>query len=384
MDIVLYFNPVNFDLFEKEEKFGRYSLGHFIRKNTQKAAFSKKGEIKIVLFGIPDESGTLNKGTAKAPGIVRKHLYRFGCQDGLRGIVDLGDLKAGKSAADIHFALRDVVEFLSDSGIIAVVLGGGQDLSIGIARAFRDVNDFTMSVVDRRVDIKNSRQVTGSLNFISRILDENPMLFHLQMIALQSHLVPGAVLEKLRQLTFDYIQLGQLRDDFSLAEPILRNTTFLSFDISSIRQADVKGFYEPSPNGLYGEEACRISHYAGLSNKIKVFGLFEINPEYDYRETTSDLAAQMIWYFLEALIHRSNADPSTDLSVFIKYFVDIEGHSLVFYKHTGTNRWWIEILNEDNENRIIPCRENDYINATKEEIPDIWWKFARKTNKSLK
>jgi formiminoglutamase len=384
MDITLYFNPVDFDFFERQERFSRHSLGHFIRKNTQKATFSKKGDIKVVIFGISDESGTLNKGTARAPEMVRKHLYRLSYPEGMRGIVDLGDLKTGKTHADVYFALRDVVEFFKDSGIVAVVLGGGQDLSIGIARAFRDIRDFTLSVVDRRIDMKTSRQVTGSMNFISKLMDENPMLFHLQVIAVQGHLVPGTILEKLRQHTFDCIQLGQLRDDFSIAEPVLRNTSFLSFDISSVRQADAKGYYEPSPNGLYGEEACRISHYAGLSTKISIFGLFEINPDYDFRETTSDLAAQMIWYFLEALIHRSYADPATDLSPFVKYFVDLEGNSLVFYKHPPTNRWWIEIQNEENDNWIVPCRESDYLAAAKEEIPDIWWKFARKTNRLLK
>jgi formiminoglutamase len=384
MDIALYFNSVDFDLFEQEEKFSKYSLGYFIRKDTQKASLTKKGEVKVVLFGIPNESGTFNKGTAKAPVEIRKHLYRLSNLEGFRGIVDLGDLKPGKTHADIHFALRDMIEFLSDLGIIAVILGGGQDLSIGIARAFRDLKDFTMTVVDRKVDIKTGRQATGSLNFISRILEENPRLFHLQMIGIQSHQVPDSILEKLRQQTFGYIQLGQLRDDFGQSEPVLRNTSFLSFDISSLRQADAMGHYETSPNGLHGEEACRISHYAGLSNKMKVFGLFEVNPDYDYRETTTNLAAQMIWYFLEALVHRLDTDPETDSSAFIKYFVDLEGHSMVFYKHPATNRWWIEIRNDENESWIIPCRESDYMIAIKEEIPDIWWKFARKTNKSLK
>jgi len=384
MDISLYFNPVDFDLFMQGERFSKYSLGYFIRKDTLKASWTKKGGIKVAILGVPYESGTSNTGTAKAPDEIRKQLYGMSNLEGLRGVIDLGNLKPGKTSRDIHFALRDVVEYLNDSGIIAVVLGGGQDISIGIARAFRDVRDFTLSVVDSRVDVKTGRQVTGSSNFISRILNETPQIYHLEIIGIQSHLVSPDILEQLKELTFDYVQLGRLRDDFTMVEPLLRNTTFLSFDISSVRQADAKRHFQPSANGFHGEEACRIAHYAGLSNKMKVFGLFEVNPDDDPEKMTADLTAQMVWYFLEARSHRLDADPTTDKSAFVKYYVEMEGHPMVFYLHGPTGRWWIEIETGENESVIVPCRESDYASAMKREFPDVWWKFARKTDRLSK
>ncbi len=295
-------------------------------------------------------------------------------------------MNPGKKEQDIYYALRDVVEYLNDSGIVAVVMGGGQDLSIGIARAFRNEEEFTMSIVDSRVDIKTGRQVTDASNFISRILDENPNLFHLQMIGIQSHQVSPSILQYLRNLTYDYIQLGNLRDDFTVVEPMLRNTSFLSFDISAIKNSDASGHIRPSPNGLYGEEACQIFRYAGLSNKLMVLGLFEVNPVFDTSGLTSGLAAQMIWYFIEVLAHRKNESPSSDKSAFTKYFVEMESdlQPLTFYYQPSTKRWWIEIAREQGESWIIPCRETDYLAAAKQEIPDIWWKYARKTDKLSK
>jgi arginase family enzyme len=284
----------------------------------------------------------------------------------------------------MFFALRDVVEYLNDSGVITVILGGGQDISIGVAGSFRDDKRFVLSVVDSRADVKTGREATGSSNFISRILSDNPQLFHLQLIGIQNHLVPALILEKLHSQTFDYIRLGQIRDDFSALEPLMRNTTFLSFDMSSVRNADGGGSYHLNPNGLHGEEACRIAHYAGLSHKIRAFGLFEMNPEYDNREMTANLSAQMVWYFLEALDHRLTEDPATDPTAFIKYFVDMEGDPLVFYNHRASGRWWIEITSGEKENYLIPCLENDYLTASRKEIPDIWWKFARKTDRISK
>ena len=204
------------------------------------------------------------------------------------------------------------------------------------------------------------------------------------MIGIQSHLVSPAILEILRQQTFDYIHLGPLRDEFTDVEPLLRNTVFLSFDISSVRQSDARTGFQLSSSGLNGEEACRISHYAGLSNKIKVFGLFEVNPDKDCGAITLDLSSQIIWYFLEAFAHRNMADPVTDQDAFNRYFAELGGHSVVFYKHLPTGRWWIEISNPEMGRWLIPCREKDYLLAMKEEIPDVWWKFARKTDRFSK
>jgi formiminoglutamase len=386
MNPELYFHAVNFDFFQKKEKFSRTSLGNIILRETGKYRFPKTEKMKIAIIGVPFESHTLNKGTAKAPAEIRKHLYRLSDIPGLNGICDLGDLKHGKTENDTYFALRDVIENLSDSGIVTVVLGGGQDLGIGIARAFKSHEGFTLSVVDPRIDIKRGREITGSHNFLSRILQENPYLFDLQMIGIQSHWVSSAGFDFLGRHSFDYFPLGQLHEKLQEVEPVIRNTTFLSFDISSVKQSDACGHICPSPNGLYGEEACQLARYAGLSPRLKVFGLFEANPHYDKSEITTELAAQMIWYFIEAFTHRRGEDPARDSSFFTKYYVEKElhGEPLVFYHHPFTNRWWIEVPFRDSRNWKIACNENDYSQAIKQEIPEIWWKYSRKSERQLK
>lgn len=386
MDLNLYFNPVNPDLFSKGSGIGRHTLGYTIGKETGKTADFSGRDVKVALVGVPDETGTSNKGCSGAPAAIREQLYRLASLENLRQIIDLGDLKPGRSPRDLFFALRDVTEYLTDEGITMVLIGGGQDLSAGISRAFKANRDFVLSVVDARVDVKTGRQVSDASNFLSRIIRENPDLYHIQMIALQSHLIPPAVAEYLRRLTFETLHLGILRDDFSALEPMLRHTSFLSFDISAVRQADAPGHIHPSPNGLFGEEACQVARYAGLSPRLSVFGLFEVNPLADASGTTAGLAAQMIWYFLEAFTHRRSEDPLTDKAPLTKYFVEMElhGEPVVFYHHPPTNRWWIEIFGEEGDSRIVPCRESDYKTAVQQEIPDVWWKYARKSDRLSK
>jgi formiminoglutamase len=386
MNPELYFKEVDFDFFQKNEKFNKTSLGGIIQKETGKYRFPGNEKVRIALLGVPFEMHTHNKGTSRAPAEIRKHLYQLSDIPGLTGICDLGDLKPGKTENDTYFALRDVIENLSDAGIVSIVLGGGQDLGIGIARAFKSHEGFTLSVVDPRIDVKKGRETTGSHNFLSRILLENPKLFDLQMIGIQSHWVSSHAFDFLGRHSFDYISLGHIHENLAALEPVLRNTNFLSFDISSIKQSDACGYIHPSPNGLYGEEACQLARYAGLSPRLKVFGLFETNPDYDKSGMTTELAAQIIWYFIEGLTHRRMEDPATDGSLFTKYYVENELNDapLVFYHHPSTNRWWIEIPDTDSKSWEIACGENDYSQAVKQEIPEIWWKYSRKSERHLK
>jgi formiminoglutamase len=383
MNIELYFEPVDFDKFQKGKKFPKYTLGFQIERDTKKFSTTGRQKISCVLIGVPDDRRTPNKGSAKAPAEIRKHLYGLSNFDTTCRIADLGNLKTGKTDNDIYFALRDVVDYLREEGIVTIVLGGGQDLSIGIARAFRGVKDFTMTIADARADVKTSRDATSSSNFITRVLKENPGLFHLELIGIQSHYLPPAIMEFLREQTFEGLQLGKMRDDFTLAEPVLRNSHFLSFDMCVVRQSDASGHYMPSPNGFYAEEACQLARYAGLSNRLSVFGLFEVNPSYEKSGNTAALAAQMVWYFLEGALHRRKEDPAANKDAFVRYFVEMEdmGEALVFYHQPSTNRWWIEIFPEEGESWIIACRDEDYRKAILKEIPEICWKYVRKTDR---
>lgn len=386
MDLRLYFDSVDFDFFQKEKKFGKHTLGHAITKDTGSYNKGGKGKISVALIGVPNDTNTPNKGTAKAPDEIRRHLYELSEFDAALKIVDLGNLKKGKTDQDTYFALRDIIDYQKENDIISIVLGGGQDISVGIARAYHDNKKFSLAIADSRVDIKTSREVSNAANFVSRILRENPALFHLQFIGLQSHFVSPATLRFLKEQTFDYLQLGHIRDNYAVLEPVLRNAHFLSFDISAVRHSDAPGHYSVSPNGFTGEEACMTARYAGLSNRLSTFGLFEANPQIDKPGATAALAAQMVWYFLEGVTGRRKEDPEIDKKPFKQYYVEMEnaGEPLVFYHHQPTNRWWTELYYNEGDSIVIACRESDYKQAAAKEIPDIWWEYIRKTERLLK
>lgn len=380
MELDLYFDPVDFAEFREGGKFSKHTLGYFIEKESLKGGIPEKGETMVALVGVPHTREGEPPGWAQAPTAVRKSLYSLSHFGRSSGVVDLGNLRAGKTPRDLHFALRDITDYLTAAGITVVVLGGGQELSTPISSAFRERNDFVLSVIDARVDMKTGREITGPGNFLTRLLKENPSLFHLQMMATQAPLVPPSAVNFLYEQTFDLISLGSLRDDIRVAEPLLRHTHFLSFDMAAMKSAEIGGGEGTLPNGLHSEEACRLARYAGLSPALEVFGLFGLDAEKENHGVAIALEAQMIWYFLEATTQRRREDPRRDKSPFTRYYVEMESHGdpVVFYHHPPTNRWWLEIFIGETGSWIIPCLEADYLTTVRQELPDIWWKFARK------
>ena len=149
----------------------------------------------------------------------------------------------------------------------------------------------------------------------------------------------------------------------------------MTLEIQTEAPAQIDG----SPNGFYADEACRLSRYAGLSDRVQLFGLYGIDYQYDNNRQTMKLAAQIIWYYFEGYINRKHDYPKASLEDCTKYEVQIDeiDFPIVFYKSNKSNRWWIEvqvILDKMVQDAIIiSCTKEDYLNACKNEIPERWW-----------
>jgi hypothetical protein len=185
-------------------------------------------------------------------------------------------------------------------------------------------------------------------------------------------------------LYFDALRIGNVSKDLSSVEPILRDADIVSIDIGAVRKSDAPANRNATPNGFYGEEVCAISRYAGISDKVTSFGIYEFNPIMDSDGQTAHLIAQMIWYFIEGVANRADDYPFCTKDNYFKYIVPVENEELYFYKSNKTDRWWLDVPFPDGANAeitrhaLIPCSYDDYLNAADQEIPDRWWKAFRK------
>ncbi len=332
----------------------------------------------IAIIGILDGRNTSNKETSLAPNQLRKELYSLIASTTKANIVDIGNIEPGKTFNDTLFALQEVCKTLLSNSIIPVLLGGSKELGYAQFAAFQKiVKNLEATIISPTIDLDKHA-------FLNKIcLHEPNLLFNINALGYQSHYVPEKAVSTLRKLYFNPIRLGVLRSNLADIEPVLRNTDMTSFDIGAVKQSDAPGNHDNNPSGLTSEEACQLCWYAGISEKMRSFAIYEINPEFDYRNTTSKLGAQMVWYFLDGYYNRKGDHPEMHKE-FLKYRCTMVQNEpdVVFYKSKRTERWWMEIPGHTSaKNLVIPCSYSDYTMATKGEMPDLFFKALQKNLK---
>jgi len=383
MVLVHYLNPVDFEKFEYAEWANKkYALGTLLQKNQEKL---KPEKADLIIIGVGEDRNSIIPGAAKAPDEIRKQLYNLNRIGPRFKILDLGNLKIGHTVNDSYFALRDICEYILENNQTLLVLGGSQDLTFGLTKAY-DGRLFNMATVDPKLDFRKGIKNINSENYLNLILEKQKNLYSMTTLAYQNYFTDATEIDQFNSFNWDVKRLGQIRYELTSVEPILRDVNVLSFDLNSIRYMDAPGQSIASPNGLYSEEACQIARYAGISDHLQIAGFFNLIPDRDISTCSTRLMAQIVWHFLEGFFYRKPEDPSDDSEDFNQFLVDMSNinMTLVFFQSRLSGRWWMEISDFEDRDRgmyIVPCEEEDYKRASNGDIPDIWWKNIRKLNK---
>jgi len=389
MHISRYLKPVQQTNLSQVSSFENKRLGEVFTKHSSEKGFPDLEKIDIAIVGVDDDRNAMdNLGCGLASQSVREYLYWLMPGNYKLRVADLGDIIRGNTVDDTYFAVTSVIEALLDAGIIPVLIGGGQDLTFAMYRAYKNRQQIiNIAAIDNVFDMGTSETVLNSHSYLNHIILHKPnFLFNFTNIGYQTYFVEQGAIDLMRNLFFDTYRLGLVHSDVTITEPLVRNADMLSFDVSAIRQSDAPGNANATPNGFYGEEACQIVRYAGMSEKITSAGFFEMNPALDRNGQTAHLLAQMIWYFIDGFYHRQPEHPSSGADGFIRYTVqltDFDG-GIVFFKSKTTDRWWMEVKCADNvrekyrHHYIVPCSSADYQTALENEIPDRWWQAYQK------
>jgi formiminoglutamase len=383
MELSDFFQPIDSPQQAELEKLPPTSLGRLLRIHTTDNFPDLEG-CHLALVGIQEDRRAVNNlGCGKAPDAVRKHLYKLLQGNYSLKMADLGNISPGHSVEDSYFALTSVLEELLKRNIVPVIVGGSNDLAYANYLAYQKLEQtINMVAVDPSFDLGDADSDLDSRSYLGRIILHQPnFLFNFSNVGYQSYFVDQVSVELMEKLNFDLHRLGQAQAKMEDVEPVVRNADILSFDMSAIRASDAAGCGTATPNGFYGEEACQIARYAGISDKLSSFGIYELNPAFDKNKQTAHLAAQMVWYFLDGYYHRKKDFPFAEKSDYTKFrvFVKDHKHEIVFFKSSKSDRWWMEVPYPPNQrlkferHHLVPCTYGDYELACKEEMPDRWW-----------
>ncbi|MDC0584135.1 arginase family protein [Bacteroidales bacterium] len=380
MDINDFFDPVALN--KPNESF--YPEDYYLCKNifihTENNPIKNLENYDVVIFGVKEDRSAEFNGLDEAPDEIRQKLYLLRNISSDQKIIDLGNLKLGNTVQDTYYGIQEVIIELNNFPLNIVVLGGSNDMNIGVLKAYQKLNKKTKLVsIDSNIDISRNNKIVNSYSYLNDVIYDNP-IYSFTGIGYQTYFTDPEKISDLKDRYFEPIRVGDAKANLWDIEPYLRDANIVSFDISAVRQCDAPGNNRPSPNGFYGDEACQLSKFAGLSNKNKVFGVYEVNSKKDFNGQTAHLAAQVIWHYLEGLSMQSDEDPMISLTNFKEFIITGQTVDLNYYKSMKTNRWWASVPTNNDGEEFIAVTKNDYDKAVNHDLPDRWLNLYRKLN----
>jgi len=393
MSLSDFFSPLSPEKFTPNQGFYTSQLGLKATFYTENFPELNSNEYDIAIIGVKDDRAAINNnGCSLGPDYFREQFYLLNEGAFTSRIIDLGNIKAGESITDTYVALKMVVAELIPLGIIPVIIGGGQDLTYAQYMAYESLEQkVDLVVVDNKFDLEEDdgnqeSLVTHSNTYLNKIFLHQPnYLFNFSNVGYQTYFVNQDSLKVMNKLYFDVHRLGEFTNDISSVEPIMRNANMVSFDISAIRSSDAAANGNANPNGFYGEQACKIAHYAGLNDKLTSIGFYEFNPAFDNNSQTAMLLAQMVWYFIDGFYNRKKDFPLNPKSQYLIYRASVNDGSgeMLFVKSKKSDRWWMQVpyptgVSKNERYHLVPCRYEDYTMAVNGEMPDLWWRTYQK------
>ena len=376
-----FLSPLDNEIVAFRNELSSQQLGSKIVLHTSQD-FPEVTKVSIGIIGVLENRGNSFGNQDIDLTAVRHELYQLYPGNWDVSIADFGNIQAGNTIQDTYFALKKVAAQLIKNKVIPIVIGGSQDLTFALYRAYDNLEQMVNLVaVDSKFDFGKESDAITSSSYLTKIIIEEPNnLFNYCNIGYQTYYNSQEEIDLVEKLFFDGYRLGEVSNNIAIAEPVFRDADLVSIDMNSVKSSDSGNFKQFIPNGFNGKEICALARYAGISDKVSSFGIFNHNDT----EQESVLIAQIIWYFIEGYHYRSNEYPFGSRENYLKYIVPIEEEELVFYKSDKTDRWWIEIpftVNGNNKlkrNTLLPCSHEEYLMACDQELPERWWKAQRK------
>jgi formiminoglutamase len=268
---------------------------------------------QVVILGCPEDEGVeRNRGIAGArngPTEIRRALYCLALHEAIhsQSLFDLGDIITGATLERTHDRLRKVVRRILEDGKLAVVLGGGNDISYPDCAALTEVKkDILVFNIDKHFDVRDLSPRNSGTAY-RQLLEESlidPERFY--EMGSEEFANSPAYRNYLERKGVHIYSLDEMRWQgiSALFQNILHEDgydgLFWGFDLDVVRDADAPGVSARYPTGLTAREMIQIAEIAGKATDFGILEVTEVNPELDIDNRTGKLAAILIHTFLSA------------------------------------------------------------------------------------
>ncbi len=373
--------PVSEEVVSSLSFLPRQIIGKNIRIHTERSGFPEIQGVKIAIIGIEETRNSFFPTKNYNLENFRKAFYKLFPGNWSSEITDLGDLPNGEKPEDTYFAIKEISIYLRKLNIVSVFIGGSHDIIYPLYESY-NINKQLVNIVsvDNQFDFSQEEELISGRSYMSKIIMEQPnYLYNYTNLGYQSFLIAQEELDLIEKLHFESIRLGLLLDEISIAEPYFRDADIAGFDMKALSW-NATDDNSGNPNGIDTRSICSLARYAGISDRLTSFGIFELFPSVLFDK----LLAQIVWYFIEGFNCRFDEYPVLTSHGYSRYTVTLSDRELIFYQSEKSNRWWIEITNEDYLNNkiqsttLLSCTHRDYLGACSDKLPEKWWKEIKR------
>lgn len=374
-----FLQPLETDFLDYIHGLSPQTLGRKTVFHTE-TEFPDLENVSVAIIGVLENRGSGISNKNGNLGYIRKEFYSLFPGNWQNQIVDLGNIQSGNTIEDTYYAVKSIVETLIKNKTIPIIVGGSQDLTYAMYRGYDKLEQMVNVIsIDSKFDFERKNGNLSESYLTKMIIEEPNNLFNYSNIGYQTYFNPQEEIDLIEKMYFDAFRLGEISNNLGIAEPVFRDADLVSLDFNAIMSCNSANLVKFVPNGFSGKEICALVRYAGISDKVTSFGIFNHNNS----EDEAVLISQIMWYFIEGSNFRSNEYPFGSKQNYIKYIVTLD-EDLIFYKSNTTERWWIEIPiisssnNKHKKTTLLPCSYQDYLSACSGEIPERFWKAQRK------
>ena len=376
--------PVDNHAIEGLSMLPKQIIGKNIDIHTLESGLPELKGLQIAIIGLSEQRNSFFANPQYNVNQFRQAFYELYPGNWNLKIADLGDLSNGAKVKDTYFAIKEIGYHLKQMNIIPVFIGGSHDLIFPLYQVFQDFKELVNMVsVDRSFDFSQEDELISGRSYMSKIIMDKPnVLNNYTNLGFQNYYCALEEKDLMDKLYFEGIRLGKVLEDTRLVEPVFRDADIVGFDMKCLSWEAIADPLKGQPNGIDSRSICTLSRYAGISDRVGFMGLYELPST----PMMNQLAAQMVWYFIEGVQYRFDEYPVNTNEGFLKYSVTLSNQTIIFQKSEKSNRWWMELTNDtylDNKTKtsaLLACTKNDYESASQDIIPERWYNAIRRMN----
>ncbi len=311
---------------------------------------------------------------------LRKELYNSGLIKDLL-LCDLGNIKPEADINEKIKAFEILYHDLAEIGKTLLILSDSEKIGqIHFENAANNQSENQFTLIDKKLQLFTS---ASSLEhgYMGKLAEKYPKISNITALGTQEYYTQEEEKEFMNKKNFIELRLGKLKENILLAEPSIRNSKLINYNLNVLQEIYMPDLEENSPNGLDSRESCIISSFCAQADFLQSISYYPLSQKANIK-----LSAQIIWYFLKSFSQKIIEIPNAKNLSFTKFVVNYHENNTVisFLKSNITNRWWIEIRYKKNKPVFFPSSYDEYQKIKNNQIPDEWLNYMNKISQSKK